>query len=184
MIKTIITLGLVIAAGVLFFLYTKPTYDSLQTRKSDIETYNLALEKAGELQQLKQELLARYQSFSPADIDRLHKLLPDHVDNVRLVLDLDNLASKHGLALQNIAVSAVSRAAQGQEAIIGASLATYDSVTMSFETTGPYDRFVGLLTDLEHSLRIVDVEQLGLDAADKTGTNYRFNVSLRTYWLK
>ena len=107
MTKSIISLVCLSGAIALFFLYTKPTYDNLRSVTEKIGQYDLALDKAAELQRLKQSLLSRYNSFNPDDIERLHKLLPDHVDNVRLVLDLDTLASKHGLALQNGVVSPV-----------------------------------------------------------------------------
>ena len=186
MTKTITSLAFVVAAIALFFVYTKPEYDGLKAQQAEIARYNLALDKAAELQRLKQQLLARYNSFNPADIDRLHKLLPDHVDNVRLVLDLDTLASKHGLALQNISISAPTQSSvTAGELTIGPALATFDSLTMSFKTTGPYDRFVGFLTELEESLRIVDVEKLSLTSSSGAGaTSYAFDIALRTYWLK
>ena len=56
-------------------------------------------------EQLKQSLLSRFNAFKTEDLDRLRKLLPDHVDNVRLILDLDNLAARHGMALQNVVIS-------------------------------------------------------------------------------
>ena len=187
MTKTILSLVLVGGAIALFFFYTKPTYDSLTALQQKITQYNLALDKAAELQRLKQSLLTRYNSFNPVDIEKLHKLLPDHVDNVRLVLDLDTLASKHGLALQNVVVSAASDTdAANSEAIIGPSLEDFGAITLHFATTGPYDRFVEFLTDLERSLRVVDIVELKMDPTQGTGseTNYRYDITLRTYWLK
>ncbi len=184
MSKSILTLGFIAGALGLFFVYTKPAYDGLKAKQVQIERYDLALDKAAELQRLKQELLARYNSFNAADIERLHKLLPDHVDNVRLVLDLDTLASKNGLALQNISVSSPQDSATADAGItIGAEMATYDSLTMSFQTTGTYDRFIVFLAELEESLRIVDIEKLNINAVG-SGVGYTFDITLRTYWLK
>jgi len=187
MTRSLISLVCVASAIALFFLYTKPTYDKLESKKQQITQYDLALDKANELQKLKQQLLSRYNSFNPTDIDRLHKLLPDHVDNVRLVLDLDTLASKHGLALQNVAISAVANtSASDQTNIIGPSTQGYDSLTLNFGTIGTYPIFLAFLTDLEQSLRIVDVVSLAMGASEG-GTGeplYRFDITLRTYWLK
>ena len=185
MIKTILTLLFIGGAAALFLLYTKPAYDGLGTTKDKIEQYNLALDKAAELQRLKQSLLSQYNSFNPADIERLHKLLPDHVDNVRLILDLDTLASKHGLALQNVAISGAATKDPGAEEVIGPVASEHGEITIGFATTGTYERFVTFLTDLEQSLRIVDVIDLQIAPASTLGEpSYNFNIVLRTYWLK
>src|SRR3989344_1785469 len=168
-----------------------------------------ALDKTAELQNPRQTLLSRFNTFDPADLDKLQKLLPDHVDNVRLILDLDNLAEDSGLALQNVDVSSAQKqTAKSQTALgaIGASNQKYDSLTLTFSTIASYPAFVGFLTDLESSLRIVDLVSLtitpsgnGTTAASATNafpTNvrspaatraeplYTFNMTLRTYWLK
>lgn len=186
MTRAIVTLFCLAAAGALFILYTKPAYEGVQGIRDQITEYNLALDKAAELQRLKQSLLSRYNSFNPADVDRLHKLLPDHVDNVRLVLDLDTLASKHGLALQNVVISGPKDAtAEAEIATIGPTVQRYDSVAIQFATTGNYDRFVQFLTDLEKSLRVVDIVDLSMNAAGAGGDQvYRFDITLNTYWLK
>jgi Tfp pilus assembly protein PilO len=188
MLRTIVSLLGIGGAVALFLLYTKPTYDSVEGLRDENESYDLALEKAAELQRLKQSLLSRYNAFNPQDIERLHKLLPDHVDNVRLILDLDSLASKHGLALQNVVVSQPGTTNEGRGNVIGPSQRTYESLTFEFGTVGTYERFKIFLLDLEQSLRIVDVVSLSIDPSGASVSangdpNYSFGVSLRTYWL-
>ena len=192
--KTIFAgIGLVLAIAA-FFFYTKPAYDSTLTAREAMTEYDRALQKAAELTELKQRLLLRYNDFDPAQIDRLHKLLPDHVDNVRLVLDLDNLALQHGLALENVIINGVGAEEKSKTVIGGASLrGDYDSLTMRFSTNGTYPNFVSFMESLETSLRIVDLVSLSLEATGlsqpSVGGNpeepvYRFSITLRTYWLK
>lgn len=188
MTKFIIALVGLVAAGALFFLYTKPAYDGTQIVQNDINQYNAALDKAAELQKLKQTLLSKYNAFNPTDIDRLQKLLPDHIDNVRLILDLDNLAGKYGLALQNVDVSnEVTGGNKTPLGAIGASNQKYEMRTLKFATHSTYPVFLQFLTDLEQSLRIVDLASLSLsaDTAPVGGQpSYAFDISLKTYWLK
>jgi Tfp pilus assembly protein PilO len=185
MTKGIISFVFLAGAIALFAFYTKPSYDGLEAVQQQIDQYDQALEKADELQRLKQSLLSRYNSFNPEDINRLYRLLPDHVDNVRLVLDIDTLASKHGLALQNVVISAAATEDEAQE-IIGPSFQEHGELSIGFATTGQYDRFVSFLTDLERGLRIVDVVQLKITptASGSGEPVYRFDIVLRTYWLK
>jgi Tfp pilus assembly protein PilO len=199
MTRLIVALVTFTISGGVFFIYTKPTYDNLQSTRDQITQYNTALDKAAELQQLKQTLLSRYNAFSTTDLDRLQKLLPDHVDNVRLILDLDNLAQHYGLAMQNVDVSSSPvTGAQGQNhaalGTIGGSDNKYDSLMIKFSTSSSYPTFVQFLADLERSLRIVDVFSISLSASKSTSaspvtngsgdTIYQYDITLRTYWLK
>lgn len=194
MTRTLFSLVFLAAAGGLFFFYTKPAYDGVRTAQAEILQYDQALSKAAELQRLKQQLLSKYNAFNPTDVDRLHKLLPDHVDNVRLVLDLDTLAGQHGFALQNVVINAPGTGTAGANAAtqpqpsIGPSRQTYDSLTLKFATSGTYPNFVEFMNALEGSLRIVDVVNLTLDADAASPLEgepiYRFDITLRTYWLK
>jgi Tfp pilus assembly protein PilO len=191
MIRYIFALIGVIIAGAIFFWYTKPTYDSVQGVKAESAQYDAALAKAAELQQLKQTLLTRYNSFNPTDLDRVLKLLPDHVDNVALILDLDNLAARYQMPIENVDVSTPASTGStdnGGIATIGASGQKYDSVTIRFATRGTYTDFLALLNDLEMSLRVVDLVQLSLTPTgpdERTGElTYSYELTLRTYWLK
>ncbi len=192
--------GVALAGGI-FFLYTKPEYDSVKTTQIKIAQYDAALYKAAELQKLKQTLLSRFSAFNPRDLDRLHKFLPDHVDNVRLILDLDNLASNYGLSLQNVDVSSsVTRSANSQSTIgeIGTPDQKYDSLTFTFSTRATYANFVQFMTGIESSLRIVDLVSLTIDpdlagsatvlpgapSRNPSEPQYSYRITLRTYWLK
>jgi len=200
MIRFIIAIVGFVIAGAVFMLYTRPAYDTVRSIQAEIAQYDQALEKANELQRLKQTLLSRYNSFNPTDVDRLHKLLPDHVDNVRLVLDFDNLANQHNLAIQNVVVGKDNEGpANGGKvvaaaAVVGGNSKAYDSLTLKFSTQGTYTNFIAFMEDVERSLRIVDMVSLNLSSAGSGSTGstgstggeavYRFDVAIRTYWLK
>jgi len=189
MVRLIIAILGATIAGAIFFMYTRPTYDHVQAIRVEIKQYDEALKKAAELQERKQTLLSRYNAFNLADIERLQKLLPDHVDNVRLILDMDSLANSYGLALQNVDVSVpdtASGSGEGSVGVISAGNQKYNSLTLTFSTTGTYDNFIKFLEDLESSLRIVDLVSLNVASVGAVGRElrYSYNVTLRTYWLK
>lgn len=197
MLRLIFAMIALVAAGAIFFMYTQPAYDAAQQVQAQVAEYNSALDKATQLQTLKQSLLSEYNAFDPNDLDRLQKLLPDDVNNIALILDLDSVAQKHGLSLQNVDVSSSpnpTSAAQSPASAIGSSNQAYNSITMTFSTQGSYDNFVGFLTDLETSLRILDLTSLTIaspsSSANPSGLTstsqgvYSYDVALRTYWLK
>ncbi|PIR86273.1 hypothetical protein COU13_01940 [Candidatus Kaiserbacteria bacterium CG10_big_fil_rev_8_21_14_0_10_43_70] len=193
MTKIIISIIAFVVAAALFLGYTRPAYEKVQSVKGDIGQFDEALQKSRELQELKQGLLSRYNTFSEADLLRLRKLLPDHVDNVRLVLDLDNLAGRYKMAVQNVLIS--RGAPEEQAATVLGSLGTqsevFDNLTMQFATVGTYSNFVSFLEDLESSLRIVDLVSLTIEQTSISNEGdeleepiYEYNVAIRTYWLK
>lgn len=189
MFKTIFAIITIVAAGAVFFLYTQPTYDRVKAQGAQISQYDEALNKAAELQQLKQSLLSKYNTFNPSDIERLSKLLPDHVDNVRLILDIDSIAGKHGMATQNVVVNSgqVTNASQTALGSVGSSKQKYDSLTIKFTSQGTYDNFRSFLADVQKSLRIVDLVSLGISRTGESSggsPTYNYDVTLRTYWLK
>ncbi len=164
----------------LFFWSIDPTYARIQALQQEEAEYDQALTRARELQEVRDDLIARSQAFSPSDLERLHKMLPDHVDNVRLIIDLDFMASQYGMRVRGVTIAAdESRSLQGA---VGPDEATYESVVITFSVTGDYNTFRSFLTDLERSLRLVDITKLSFEAND-TGL-YDYSISLKTYWLK
>lgn len=196
MVRSVLSILAVVGAIALFVFYTQPAYDIVKAEQANIAEYDAALEKASELQRLKQALLSRYNAMDTADVTRLQKLLPDHVDNVRLILDLDNMAARRGLSIENVVVG--NPAGSPERTVvgaIGANRSKYDSLTLKFSTSGTYTDFLGFMRDLEGDLRIVDIVSLSLARA--TGERapfsqpgafaepvYRYDLSVRTYWLK
>lgn len=190
MTRGILSIVFLALAGTIFFFYTKPTYDTVSEQQAKIAQYDQALEKATQLQQLKQELLSRYNAFDPNDVDRLQKMLPDHVDNIGLILDLNSLALRYGMSLENVDVTNTGTSASDvASATIGSDQKDYESLTLRFATHSTYSNFENFLKDLEASLRIVDLVALSItrDSGVNASTNgqlYQFQVTIKTYWLK
>ncbi len=190
MVRTTISLAGILIAGAIFFLYTQPAYDNAQGARNQIAQYDQALQKAAELQTLKQSLLSRYNAFNPTDLDRLQNLLPDHVDNIRLILDMDDVAAKRSMQLSNVDISGNDSNAKTQTVIgaLGASNQKYDSLTLGFTTTGTYTNFKLFLNDLQSSLRVVDLASLTIAPSSGFGPasepTFSYGVKLKTYWLK
>lgn len=189
MVRIIISIIGFAAAVAIFFVYTQPTYETTRSMQAQNGQYDQALAKANELQQLKQTLLSRYNALDPAALERLQKLLPDHVDNVRLILDIDSLATRYGLGLENVEVGAPESSGNTKTiaGTIGSQSRVYDSLTLRFNTHGTYASFSAFMKDLESSLRIVDLENLEISRERVLSSgvlSYRYSLTLRTYWLK
>src|SRR3989344_2079727 len=187
MTKLIIASIGLIFAGSIFFAYTKPSYANIGILKAQIAQYDEALQKAAELDERMSELLNKRNSFSQADIDRLQLMLPDHADNIALILELDSLASHYGMALANADVTADSSTAGGGEESAGdviGNTPSYSTITLHFSTFGTYEHFRSFMRDLETSLRLVDLVSLTISPDLAIKGSYSYDVTIKTYWLK
>ncbi|HVY72667.1 MAG TPA: type 4a pilus biogenesis protein PilO [Candidatus Paceibacterota bacterium] len=182
MTRFILPVILIAASVGLFVLYISPTYQNIKVLSVQAATYDDALSKSAELRTLRDKLLATRASFSNGDVQKLTRVLPDNVDNIRLIIDINNIAARHGLSLSGVELGSTSNAAKDQSsAAVGPSGSQVGSVTVGFGVTTDYDTFNAFLQDLEHSLRIVDITKIAFTAGGGSLQNY--TMEIRTYWL-
>ncbi len=188
--RTIFIVGAILMAGGVFFFYTKPVYDGTQALAAQNAQYDAALAKAAQLQQIKESLLQKYNSFDPNALARLSTMLPDQVDNIRLILDLDSIAAHYNMGIQNVDIAASSPGESNGSGVIGAIQSDqrpYNSLTLTFTTTGTYSEFKRFLGDLDSSLRLVDVVNMQMSGGTSLGggdPQYTYSLTLQTYWLR
>jgi Tfp pilus assembly protein PilO len=175
---------LVVAAIGLFSLYTNPTYQGLKAQQTQVAAYDDALNKSQELKGLRDKLASARNAFSPDDEQKLVRLLPDQVDNIRLIIDINNIAARHGLSLSNVALGDVSNSSSKTSALaVGPSGDPVGSVSLGFSVSASYDDFLSFLQDVEHSLRILDIEKLAFSAGASASGKTTVDFTIRTYWL-
>lgn len=179
---------LIVTAVGVFLFYTDSVYrkvaedpkeGGVKQKKEYVAQLDKQLAQTREILRARGELSEQYKKISGRDLDNLNELLPDHVDNVKLVLDLNGIARNHGMTLRDIKVN---EEAPSKDAPVGPDKKPYSQILLSFEVTAPYENFVSFLEDLERSLRIVDVTALDFEANEKGVYNYK--VTIKTYWLK
>jgi hypothetical protein len=174
----VVTILSVLAVGI-FFGFTKPILDDIATINKDVAAYNEALGNAKKFVSVRDSLLKKYNQLPSEGLSRLEKLLPDNIDNVRLIIDINGIARKDNLTLRGLQVSGGGSSSQNSAKVSGK---VYDSVSVGFSTSSDFPTFLKFMNDLEHSLRLVDVTNLSFSVGEKGVGD--FNVQLRTYWLK
>ena len=184
-----------LAIGI-YFTFTRGQITQAKAIKSVNDEYAKAIDNAVELIRIRDKVLADYGAISEDDQNRLDKMIPSTVDNIRLIIDLKDIALRHGFSLGNLkataatpsqgsagsAVTRTSGGSVGSGQVTGISNPTLDTVNISFSATAPYLEFISFLQDLEANLRIMDLTRLGVTAQD-SGV-YNFTVELKTYWLR
>ncbi|HEY4512468.1 MAG TPA: type 4a pilus biogenesis protein PilO [Candidatus Paceibacterota bacterium] len=178
--KSLIPIILILASLGLFMFFTNNEYQNVKSLQIEIASYDKALGKSREVLKKRGELQAKYAQFANSDLDALKKLLPDHVDNVQLILDINGIARKHNMAVSKIKIS--EDASGSQNAPIGPDIKTYSSILVSFRTKSSYPDFIAFIKDLEQGLRLVDITNLSFK--EEPSDNNEYSVTIRTYWLK
>ncbi|MBI2097579.1 MAG: type 4a pilus biogenesis protein PilO [Candidatus Vogelbacteria bacterium] len=164
-------------AAAVFFYFTAPLLDQVDALKIQQAELTVALAHANKLKERQDELAAIYNAIDPADEKNLEEFLPNNIDNVRLIIDINDIAKKYGLTIRNPNI--VKEEAKEDKP---APAAGESSAVISFAVSSSYEILKLFLDDLAKSLRIVDLDSLSFTANDRN--LYDYQISLRTYWLK
>lgn len=180
---------LVLSIG-LFLGYTNPAYKSLAAARTVATKYDTALTNARKLNEERDALNQKYRNIDAASLARLSKLLPDNADNIRLIIDIQQMAQSYGMSLTSIKFDSPDQpTTPGQLAPVTAAAASqaskdYGIFDLQFTTTATYQNFQSLLKDIESSLRLTDIQSIDFSAGDPLKGTTTYTVKLRTYWLK
>lgn len=192
-IMPVILIGIAVVG---FFMFTSPLYEDISVLRADVNAYDEALNNSKALENERDKLTSKYNTISREDLDRLQKLLPDNIDNIRLILEIEKIASPYGMVLKDIKYNAGggdTTTAKGGPVQGGSAEALtqkdYRILNMEFSVAGTYSNFINFTKDLESNLRIVDVSSVVFSSSDVDAkTNpagvYKYTFKIKTYWLK
>lgn len=181
-------LALMIAAGI-FFAYVSSTWSGeIATTKAAIAADDQALAAASMYTAQQNQLASARNAINQKDLARLAVFLPDSVDNVGLILNLNAIAARSGLSLSNVDVitGGGNSTTQNTTAAAGATSKSagsgpVSSVDLSLSAMGSYTALQSFLRDVEQSERLLDVKDIVVKGSS-TGV-YTYQVTLRLYWL-
>jgi Tfp pilus assembly protein PilO len=152
---------------------------SIQDLQKEDSEYKISLNNTTAIRMKRQALVDKQGKINPDNLVKLEKLLPDNIDNIRLVIDMNQIAKNHNLTLKNLKLDTGIKANPNK---LGVDTSKHGTVGLSFSVSSSYDNFQNFLADLEKSLRLVEITDLSV-AGNDTGI-YDFSVGIKTYWLK
>jgi hypothetical protein len=192
----IVLIGIAIA---LFFGFANPLYKDISVLRTEVASYNDALNNSKMLENERDKLTAKYNAIDPLNLMKIEKLMPENVDNIRLILEIEQIAAPYGMSLKDVRynstdteTTAAVGTIQGGSALNEAPK-DYGVFDLEFSTTGSYNNFINFTKDLESNLRIVDISSI-VFSSDTTSLSskespisseiYKYNFKIKTYWLK
>jgi hypothetical protein len=198
--RNITSITLIIVSIGIFFFFIDPQYKNVKNLRAEITKNEEIIALANKLDLKKNELNDKYNQISPTDKESLEKLLPDTVDNVRLIIDINNIAEKFGIVIRDISINSKDSPA-GESKKVVSQKSNFDGVleensikyvdtskigviSFSFSVSAKYEVFLEFLKYLEESLRLVDIRNVEISRGSGSGVFYDYRVTLDTYWLK
>lgn len=178
--------ALLISVGLFFAYVNKMWAGPIAETKAEIASDQAALDVAEQFTRKQAELEAQKNAINPDELAKLNVLLPNSVDNVHMVLDLNALAAKSGLVLSSIdaAASPLANQTGGNTAVAavgGGDASPVGSIDLTLTAVGTYDKLQTFLQAIEHSERMLDVHDIDVRGSD-TGV-YTYQIKIRLYWL-
>lgn len=153
------------------------------------EDLNLAIANAEKIKAKISDLEQAQASIDPADLAKLDKFIPSHIDNINLIIDANNIAADKGLTIKNVKVRAdnemgANPAAQtvADNSSIAAGQNRIAETYLSFSISGDYQNLIDFVDNLANSLQVADVTSLAF-SVDEKGVN-QYNFEIKTYWVK
>lgn len=179
------TFALIVAAGI-FFTYVSPTWSgSIAAKRAAIASDEQSIIAANTYKDRQNELAAARNEISQADLDKLAAFLPNAIGNIALVHDLDVLATRSGITLSAINVTASSVASDksaNASAAPGTMASPIGSSDFTLSAVGTYNALQTFLKGIEGSQRLLDVKDIVIKGSDTGVYTYQMKISL--YWLR
>jgi len=181
--KLVISLIFIIAAGCVTMFFTIPQYkcesnvcgyDGIKASKTKNVEYVGALASAQDLESRRAKLTEKYNSISQEERQRLEELLPNNVDNIKLVLELETIAKKYGLLIENPKLETKietpkSDTSNGEGQALRASApsgasagSSYGTFTLGFTVHANYADMKNLISDIEKNLRLIEITGINI----------------------
>ncbi len=171
-----------------YFLYIDAAYKSTQSALLDEQVLDGLLVDANNAREKLDKIVSEFRAFPEDAPARLEVLLPDRIEPIRLIIDVDSVAQRHGLTLLTPTVTLATQDPTEPD--------TYLSHKMRFTVAATYPAFREFLQDLQSSLALRDFsnvsfsapQEISVDAVKKTAPNpqfavFEYDVELTSYSL-
>lgn len=182
MITRIIPLFLAAIAIGIFLSYVHPTYTGeVASLRAEIEGYDGALAAAAAFKEKGEAVRSAREAIPTDGRERIEAFLPDGVDNVQLILDLNALASRSGIRLADFNIQVDQKEEDKSNEALSPE-GGVESLDVTVSGIGTYTAFRTFIEGVEWSLRPLDLIEVTVDSSE-TGV-YTYAMTFRLYWLR
>lgn len=182
MSKKLLNIFLLLATAVMYFMFISPLYkgtggvfslgEGIKTLSTTKAEYDVALAEADNIIEDARQKLEGYRKITEEEKRKMMIMVPQSVDTIRLLHELDRLSVTTGLAFDSLSVAELSKSSNGVGSI---------GVSINVKTT--YSQFKRFTEVLERSMRLFSIKSVTFTAPETEGDLISFGVMLETYYL-
>lgn len=165
----------------MYLSFIKPWYLEARDIYAEAIGYEEAALKYEEYSRLLNNKAQTIRDLTPRTKDRINQVVPVGIDEIRILLDLQNITKEEQMLFGNVDVEVsedTSFPLQTGDAI------QVDVINVSFDAIGTYEQFKTLLQRLESSLTLFEVTEISFSAPEEASPFQQFSLSVRTHVLK
>jgi hypothetical protein len=185
MIRTLTPIFSIIISLVIFFFFTQPKFAHIKTVQGEAAQFEGAAAKAAQLNAELTRMLDEKRKYPAEAMEKLDALVPENVDEVKVLNDLNELAKSHNMMFGNVSVTNSDLVSADGSASGETLSGEYEGLTatnLSFSLIGGYDQFKAFLADVEQSLVMVEVQNIEFTTGE--GALQQYSVGARVFALK
>ncbi len=181
--KSVFTLLFLAAAIALFVWVALPTWDQINSLRTEQASIQDALARLKELQGLRDSLLNTYNSIPKDQMDRLNKMMPKKADVGGLLVGFEQMSNSRGIKLRSIDfISDKALSARPPSVVSTSTASVASSLAYSLNISASYDHFRTFLLALERNLRLVDVTDISFSSG--TAGVWEISLKAKSYYQK
>ena len=175
---------MLVSSGI-FILYIDPTYVEIRNAMAKKDTLEKSIADAALAKQQIEHLEAVESTFPVDYTVKLRTLLPDTIDDTRLVIEVNGMAARDGLHIKTPTIGKIASPSR--------TPLPYVRHSINMSVKAPYSVFRSFLRDLEGNLSLRDAAAVSFSSqeTDEDATKYKdpsqipheYTLTLVTYSL-
>ncbi|MEM9336376.1 MAG: hypothetical protein AAGA35_00785 [Patescibacteria group bacterium] len=146
-----VQIAIAIIAVVIGFTYVMPTFAEIRQVQDDIAELDRATAQVAEVNTLLADLVAQVSAVSADDRLSLIRFMPDTVDQLRVLRDIDTIAQESNVILEGLSVGDVTEGDSSTSNVVNALPDSFTSYRFDVEVTGTYESIKQFLLNLEQN---------------------------------
>lgn len=178
-LSLLLSAGLLVAALVVYALLIRGQYGAIQELRGRLEAKIGILEIETKAVEQVKNLVVNLKSVANIS-SALSFALPESESVSSIVAQVNALTQVHGLVLQGVGISHLPMIPPPVKLSFAKGMG---ALRMDIKFVGPYAAGRDFMSDLERNLRIMDIKNLKMESASKTGEDLMsFGLTVDTYY--
>jgi Tfp pilus assembly protein PilO len=184
--KSILSILVISICVGMYFLYIKPLTVEIKVKNAQKAEYTKVLNRVKDIKEKREAIIADYNSISPEEVERLNKIVPEKINSVALLNDLNTIAERYSLVIKDFKLIESDNASH--DVVNQENSGTSKTNQITLHVNGSYTDFLNFLEDIEYSLSLMDIVTLNIipGSLSKNGeaTTMEFALEANTYSLR